>query len=165
MTRQFGSIWFWFSALALAILAVFLLYPLLNVLTGSIGSGGRNGWVTLAGDPKYFAAIVNTIVLGIAVTLTTTLIGVPLAYFTARFDFPGKGIVAVLIAGLLGGLGLVPLTLAASPAQGSAEGRSYRCQAAMRSCLRSLYTSRAMNRFRHRSTSFLESPSASLRCM
>lgn len=96
MTRQFGSIWFWFSALALAILAVFLLYPLLNVLTGSIGSGGRNGWVTLAGDPKYVAAIVNTIVLGIAVTLTTTLIGVPLAYFTARFDFPGKGIVAVL---------------------------------------------------------------------
>lgn len=96
MTRQFGSIWFWFSALALAILAVFLLYPLLNVLTGSIGSGGRNGWVTLAGDPKYFAAIVNTVVLGIAVTLTTTLIGVPLAYFTARFDFPGKGIVAVL---------------------------------------------------------------------
>ena len=96
MTRQFSSIWFWFSALALAILAVFLLYPLLNVLTGSIGSGGRNGWVTLAGDPKYFAAIVNTIVLGVAVTLTTTLIGVPLAYFTARFDFPGKGIVAVL---------------------------------------------------------------------
>ncbi|MCA0418899.1 MAG: iron ABC transporter permease [Proteobacteria bacterium] len=96
MTRQFSSIWFWFSALALAILAVFLLYPLLNVLTGSIGSGGRNGWVTLAGNPKYFAAIVNTIVLGIAVTLTTTLIGVPLAYFTARFDFPGKGIVAVL---------------------------------------------------------------------
>lgn len=96
MTRQFSSIWFWFSALALAILAVFLLYPLLNVLTGSIGSGGRNGWVTLAGDPKYFAAILNTIVLGIAVTLTTTLIGVPLAYFTARFDFLGKGIVAVL---------------------------------------------------------------------
>lgn len=96
MSRQFRSIWFWFSALALAILAVFLLYPLLNVLTGSIGSGGRNGWVTLAGDPKYFAAIVNTIVLGIAVTLTTTLIGVPLAYFTARFDFPGKSIVAVL---------------------------------------------------------------------
>lgn len=96
MSPQFRSIWFWLSALALAILAVFLLYPLLNVLTGSIGSGGRNGWVTLAGDPKYFAAILNTIVLGVAVTLTTTLIGVPLAYFTARFDFPGKGIVAVL---------------------------------------------------------------------
>jgi iron(III) transport system permease protein len=96
MSAQLRSVWFWLSVLALAILSVFLLYPLVNVLTGSIGSGGRNGWVTLAGDPKYFAAIVNTIVLGIAVTLTTTLIGVPLAYFTARFDFPGKGIVAVL---------------------------------------------------------------------
>ena len=96
MTRQFRSVWFWFSALALAILAVFLLYPLLNVLTGSIGSGGRNGWVTLAGDPKYAAAILNTVILGAAVTLTTTLIGVPLAYFTARFDFTGKSIVAVL---------------------------------------------------------------------
>ncbi len=96
MTRQFNSIWFWLSALALAVLAVFLLYPLARVLTGSFGSGGTNGWVLLAGDPKYFAAIVNTIVLGIAVTLTTTLIGVPLAYFTARFEFPGKAIVAVL---------------------------------------------------------------------
>lgn len=97
MSAQFRSAWFWFSALAFAILAVFLLYPLLNVLTGSFGgTGGRSGWVILAGDPKYAAAITNTIVLGLAATLTTTLIGVPLAYFTARFEFPGKGIVAVL---------------------------------------------------------------------
>lgn len=96
MSRQLRSVWFWFSALAFAILAVFLLYPLLKVLTGSFGGGGHNGWATLAGDPKYLAAIVNTIILGAAVTLTTTLIGVPLAYFTARFDFAGKSIVAVL---------------------------------------------------------------------
>lgn len=97
MSAQLRSAWFWLSALALAILAVFLLYPLLNVLTGSFGgSSGRSGWTMLAGEPKYATAIVNTIVLGLAVTLTTTLIGVPLAYFTARFSFPGKGIVAVL---------------------------------------------------------------------
>jgi iron(III) transport system permease protein len=97
MSAQLRSVWFWLSALALAILAVFLLYPLLNVLTGSFGgASGRSGWAMLAGDPKYAAAITNTIVLGLAVTLTTTMIGVPLAYFTARFAFPGKGIVAVL---------------------------------------------------------------------
>lgn len=97
MTAQLRSVWFWFSALALAILAVFLLYPLFNVLTGSFGgASGRSGWSMVAGDPKYAAAIVNTILLGIAVTITTTLIGVPLAYFTARFEFPGKSIVAVL---------------------------------------------------------------------
>jgi iron(III) transport system permease protein len=97
MSAQLRSVWFWLSALALAILAVFLLYPLLNVLTGSFGgSSGRSGWTMLVGEPKYATAIVNTIVLGLAVTLTTTLIGVPLAYFTARFSFPGKGIIAVL---------------------------------------------------------------------
>lgn len=96
MTSQFRSVWFWLSALALAILAVLLLYPLTRVLTGSFGSGGQNGWLTLVSDAKYMAAIVNTIVLGAVVTLTTTVIGVPLAYFTARYDFPGKGIVAVL---------------------------------------------------------------------
>lgn len=90
------SVWFWLSAAALVILAVFLLYPLVNVLTGSFGGAdGRSGWAVLAADPKYAQAIVNTILLGLAVTVTTTLIGVPLAYFTARFDFPGKGIVAV----------------------------------------------------------------------
>ncbi|PTM39992.1 iron ABC transporter permease [Bosea sp. 124] len=97
MSAQLRSVWFWFSAAALVMLAVFLLYPLFNVLTGSFGgASGRSGWMVLAGDPKYAAAITNTIMLGLAVTLTTTLIGVPLAYFTARFEFPGKGIVAVL---------------------------------------------------------------------
>lgn len=97
MSADIRSVWFWLSALALAILAVFLLYPLVNVLTGSFGgAGGRSGWALLAGDPKYAAAIANTILLGLAVTATTTLIGVPLAYFTARFEFPAKGVVAVL---------------------------------------------------------------------
>ena len=56
MSAQLRSVWFWLSALALAILAVFLLYPLLNVLTGSFGgASGRSGWIMLAGDPKYAA--------------------------------------------------------------------------------------------------------------
>lgn len=96
MNRQLRSIWFWLSALALILLAIFLIYPLLTVLTGSFGSGGRNGWVILAHEPKYGAAILNTIVLAALVTTTATLVGVPLAYVAARFDFPGKGIVAVL---------------------------------------------------------------------
>ncbi|HRE20247.1 MAG TPA: ABC transporter permease subunit, partial [Rhabdaerophilum sp.] len=97
MIASARSVWLWLSALALAIMAVFLLYPLLNVLTGSFGgAGNRSGWAVLAGDPKYITAILNTIVLGLVVTVTTTAIGVPLAYFAARFDFPGKGIVAVL---------------------------------------------------------------------
>ena len=59
MTRQFSSIWFWFSALALAILAVFLLYPLLNVLTGSIGL------IVVAYVVRYMATALNAFEAGL----------------------------------------------------------------------------------------------------
>ncbi|MFO1287565.1 MAG: ABC transporter permease subunit [Rubrivivax sp.] len=91
------SPWPWLTLAALALLVVFLLVPLVNVLAGSFGArGGASGWSTVAADPKYTQAVINTLVLGFAVTLLTLVIGVPLAWFTARFDFPGKGLIAVL---------------------------------------------------------------------
>lgn len=91
------SPWPWLTLAALALLVVFLLMPLGNVLLGSFGRGaGRSGWALVASDPKYLQAVFNTVLLGAVVTLFALLIGVPLAWFTARFDFPGKGIVAVL---------------------------------------------------------------------
>ncbi|MBL8325889.1 MAG: iron ABC transporter permease [Rubrivivax sp.] len=91
------SPWPWLTLAALAVVVVFLLMPLANVLVGSFGGrGGQSGWAMVAADPKYLQAVLNTVTLGAAVTLFTLIIGVPLAWFTARFDFPGKGIVAVL---------------------------------------------------------------------
>ncbi|MEG4643658.1 iron ABC transporter permease [Paracoccus sp. APAP_BH8] len=97
MTRLFNhrTIWIWFTAAAIFLAAVFLLYPVLNLLTGSI-SGGRNGWAILLSEPRYTEAIRNSLLLGVIVTLTSVAVGVPLAYFTARYDFPGKGIVTIL---------------------------------------------------------------------
>lgn len=93
------NVWFWLSLAALVVLCVFVLYPLFNVLASSFGaarSDGRSGWQVLMSEPKYLRAVGNTVLLGLIVTLTTTLIGVPLAYVTARFRFPGKGLIAVL---------------------------------------------------------------------
>lgn len=93
------SPWPWLTLAALALLGVFLLFPLANVLLGSFGRAGpveQSGWAQVAADPKYLQAVLNTITLGVAVTGLALAIGVPLAWFTARFDFPGKGIVAVL---------------------------------------------------------------------
>ncbi len=89
--------WPWLTLAALALLVVFLLLPLANVLVGSFGAaGGPSGWAAVAADPKYLQAVLNTVLLGAVVTVLALVIGVPLAWFTARFDFPGKGIVAVL---------------------------------------------------------------------
>ncbi len=92
------GVWFWLSALMVALLALFLLYPLLQVISSSLAASpkGQSGWVTLVTEAKYREAIFNTLVLGAVVMATATLVGVPLAFFTARFSFPGKALVALL---------------------------------------------------------------------
>ncbi len=96
-TRTRFDIWFWLTAALLVALAVFLLYPILTVLSTSfMRKDGASGWAIFFSDPKYLAALVNTILLGLAVTLFSALIGVPLAYVAARYTFPGKALIAIL---------------------------------------------------------------------
>lgn len=96
MHQGLRCVWFWLTLAALVVLSLFLLLPLVNVLVGSFGKGGPSGWSVLASDPKYAQALLNTVLLGMMVTLLASCIGIPLAYFTARYDFPGKALVAVL---------------------------------------------------------------------
>jgi iron(III) transport system permease protein len=98
MTRAFDlrSPWAWLSLAALVVLATFILYPLVNILTASFAGAGPSGWARLMGDPRGLAAIGNTLILASVVTATSTLVGVPLAYVTARYRFPGKAIIALL---------------------------------------------------------------------
>jgi iron(III) transport system permease protein len=96
LSHQVRSIWFWLSAAVLAILVVFLLYPLFNVLMASAGAAGESGWSRLVSNPKYYVAVINSVTLGLVVTVLSCVIGVPLAYFTARYSFTGKALIAVL---------------------------------------------------------------------
>jgi iron(III) transport system permease protein len=94
--RGIGA-WHALSAAILALLVVFLLYPLANVLASSfLHKGGQSGWAIFFGDARYLTALLNTIILGLAVTAGATLIGVPLAYMAARYNFPGKVLIALL---------------------------------------------------------------------
>jgi iron(III) transport system permease protein len=97
--RELRSVWFWLSAAALVVLLVFLVWPILNILASSafsVDASGKSGWAIMASDVRYLRAVSNTIFLGLVVTITTTLIGVPLAYFTARYQYPLKALVAML---------------------------------------------------------------------
>ena len=98
MSRELRDVWFWLSVAVLAVLVVTLLYPLITVLSGSLSAAreGTSGWAKLLADPKHRSAIGNTALLGLAVTATSTLIGAPLAFFTARFSYPGKALIALL---------------------------------------------------------------------
>ena len=94
--RGLSSPWLWISIAVLVTLLVFLAYPLLNVVFGSFGRGGTNGWKIVFNDPKYLAAIANTLILGTIVTALALVMGVPLAYLAARYNFPGQSIIALL---------------------------------------------------------------------
>jgi len=99
MNAEARSIWFWLSPALLALLGIFLLYPVVNIFYASLGTvdgKGASGWLVLMNDPRYLRAIINTILLGGAVTIAAMIIGVPLAYLTARYDYPGKSVVSIL---------------------------------------------------------------------
>ena len=91
------------AALAFLFLGVFLIYPLLQVFGASLlDSEGAS--LTLAnygkmlGRPFYRGAIVNTLGIGAAATVITTLLAVPMAFALARLPVPGKAAILAVAA-------------------------------------------------------------------
>ncbi|AYD64665.1 iron ABC transporter permease [Achromobacter sp. ES-001] len=94
--------WPWgiLTAISLVLLLFFVLYPLGvlfgNSITGQDGGFTLDGFKALLADSQYLEAFGNTLILGLAVTTCTVLVGVPFAYLVARYDFPLKNLVAIL---------------------------------------------------------------------
>ena len=91
------------AALGLLFLGVFLLYPLFNVFGASmLDSEGQSftfaNYAKMLGRPFYRAAIVNTLGIGAAATVITTVLAVPLAFALARLPIPGKAAILALAA-------------------------------------------------------------------
>ena len=85
---------------------VFMIYPLAHVFSNAFFTPDGFSLVFLKlmfSSPNYTIILANSVNLGLAVTLLTTLISLPLAFLLVRYDFPGKG--------LLTGLILIPLVL------------------------------------------------------
>jgi iron(III) transport system permease protein len=86
---------------ALALLVLFLLYPLSLVLDASLRVNGT-GTITLANYAQIFASkyyvnsIANSLLAAALATVGATLIGTPLAFCMARVDVPGKTVLLTL---------------------------------------------------------------------
>jgi iron(III) transport system permease protein len=92
--------------LCAATLGPFLVYPVARVLGGALWQGDVFApSLLLLPLRNSFAreAMRNSFFIGIAATILSSLVAIPLAYFVARLRFKGKG--------LLSGLLLVPLLL------------------------------------------------------
>ena len=84
----------------------FMIYPLVYILINAFYVDGKFTlfffWL-MAKDPVQWNIVLNSINLGLAVTIATTLLSLPMAFAMVRYDFKGKG--------LLSGLILVPMVL------------------------------------------------------
>jgi len=84
----------------------FLIFPILYVFKGAFFEGGKftlTYFRLMFTDPFYKESIYNSVVIGVFVTLITSLISIPLAYLMVRYEFPGKR--------LMQGILLVPLVM------------------------------------------------------
>lgn len=86
---------------ALLIVAVVLLWPILQVLRIGVFDPESQqlsgaGYVKLLTHPYYLGAIWNTLLVGVGGMVGACLIGVPLAYCTARYTVTGRGVIATL---------------------------------------------------------------------
>src|SRR5262245_20818382 len=87
-----------------AVLVVLVVHPLARLLIGSI-TDPKTGALTLAnfaaayGRTRYLTALVNSLVMGLAVTAVCVAVAVPMAWAVARTDMPGKALVRTLTLG------------------------------------------------------------------
>jgi iron(III) transport system permease protein len=94
--------------LCFAVLAVFLLWPISLTVTGAVWDPAHGGWTLIHlkrvfEDPILREGVVNSFIIAFWVTGLSILIAGPLAWISARYEFPGKK--------LLSGLVLLPLVL------------------------------------------------------
>lgn len=84
----------------------FLIYPLLYIFKAAFWIDGRftlTYFQLMVTDANTRALVINSFKLGVFVTLATTLVSVPLAYFFTRYRFPGRR--------LMQGVILVPMIM------------------------------------------------------
>lgn len=91
------------AALGFLFLGLFLLYPLFNVFSASVlDSDGEKftlaNYFKILGRPFYRGAVANTLMIGVAATITTVVISVPFAFALARLPVPGKAAIIALAA-------------------------------------------------------------------
>jgi len=100
-----------------AFLCVFLIYPLIRLFydafTTDQGAFTLFNFYEFFRDSYYLKALVNSLLLGAATVITTSVIGITFAFLLLRYEFPGRGlfsylsIVPMIMPPLVGVMGFV----------------------------------------------------------
>lgn len=94
--------WTGVKLFVIAALLLFIVYPFYTLLTRSVFSDKVEGltlynFIRFFTKPYYYNSLKNTAVVCITATLTTVLIGVPIAYLMTRYNIFGKKLMHIFI--------------------------------------------------------------------
>lgn len=83
-----------------AFLAVFLIYPLIRLFydafTTDADAFTLMNFYDFFTDSYYLRALLNSLLLGAATVVTTSIIGITFAFLLLRYEFPGRGLFSYL---------------------------------------------------------------------
>ena len=94
--------WFFTKLIVIVVMCLFIIYPFYTIITKSIFSNKVEG-ITLYNfkrfftKPYYYKALLRSLFVCLMTVVTTTVIGVPVAYLMTRYNIPGKNILHIFI--------------------------------------------------------------------
>lgn len=100
VTQSKKDIWKIISIVVIALYALFLIYPLFQLLKESVvidGVFSLQNFIEFFSKNYYLETIFNSFEVSICATIITLIIGVPLAYFYQMYEIKGKTILQVII--------------------------------------------------------------------
>ena len=106
MKEKLGKVkpdfWFYTKFFVIASMCLFIVYPFYTILTKSVFSSKVEGltlynFVRFFTKPYYYQTLIRSLVVCGITVLTTTLIGVPIAYVMTRYNVPGKQLLHIFI--------------------------------------------------------------------
>ena len=100
-----------------AFFAIFLIYPLIRLFydafTTDQGSLHPDELLRFFHDSFYLKSLVNSLLLGVATVMTTSILGITIAFLLLRYEFPGRNlfsyltIIPMIMPPLVGVMGFV----------------------------------------------------------
>jgi iron(III) transport system permease protein len=83
-----------------AFFGIFLIYPLIRLFydafTTDLGVFTLKNFYDFFTDSYYLKALVNSLLLGVATVITTSIIGITIAFLLLRYEFPGRNLFSYL---------------------------------------------------------------------
>ena len=94
--------WFWVKVLVVGIMLLFLIYPFCTLITRSFFSSKTEGftlenYIRFFTKKYYYSALGRSIFVSVTTTLTTLIVGVPMAYAMSRYNVLGKKFIHIFI--------------------------------------------------------------------